>query len=169
MARLKLSLAAVGLMALSAPSANAQAVAFQPVIGSFPNGATMSATPVVSADRRYVRISVNPQFTALNGFDNFQIPAAVSGGPGGALPGGLAGLNGPMMGGGQAAPSAAPAAVGPSAFGGHSASDPFQNALASYSGTRQPTAGPSELEPRDAKAAVPKKGSRRREIIRKRP
>ncbi|MDR3636713.1 MAG: hypothetical protein P4L84_23115 [Isosphaeraceae bacterium] len=168
MSRLKLGLTAVGLAVLLAPSANAQAVAFQPVVGSFPDGAMMSATPVVSADRRYVRISVNPQFTALNGFDNFQVPGAVSGGPGGALPGGLAGLNGPMGGAGQAARSAAPVAAAASAVGGRSASDPFQNALASYSAGPQ-LGEPSEPQPRDAKAAVPKKGSRRREIIRRRP
>src|SRR4051812_4727114 len=74
--------AALGLVSMVAPSARAQ-VAFQPVVGAFPNGVTMSTTPVVSADRRYVRIGVNPQFSALEGLDAFSVPAAVSGGPGG--------------------------------------------------------------------------------------
>jgi hypothetical protein len=49
---------------------------------------------------------VNPVFTVLEGFDPFQVPAAVSGGGvgpgglGGGL-GGLAGMNGPMVGPGQ--------------------------------------------------------------------
>ena len=38
------------------------AVAFQPGIGFVPDGATLNVTPVVSADRRYVRLSVNPYF-----------------------------------------------------------------------------------------------------------
>ena len=164
MSRLMLGLAAVSFAALLTPSAKAQAVAFQPIVSSFPEGAVLSVVPVVSADRRYVRLTVNPQFTALNGFDTLLVPAAVSGGPGGGLPGGLAGLNGPMGGMGQAAPSAG--APAPLALG-RSVSDPFQTALVRYS------AGPelgesSQSEPRASKATGPKKGSRRREIIRKR-
>ncbi len=32
-------------------------VAFAPTVSSFPNGVTLNATPVVSADRRYVRMT----------------------------------------------------------------------------------------------------------------
>jgi hypothetical protein len=91
---------ATALLALSmlAPAdARAQAVGFQPGIGSFPNGVILPATPVVSADRRYVRLTLNPQFNALEGLDPFTVPAAVSGGGAGA--GGLGGFGG--LGGGR--------------------------------------------------------------------
>jgi hypothetical protein len=167
MLRFAVGIAAFALAALLAPPAGAQAVAFQPVVNSFPNGVMMSATPVVSADRRYVRLTMNPQFTALNGFDTYVVPGAVSGGPGGALPGGLAGLNGPVGGAGQPVlPAAAAAPV--NVTGGRSASDPFATALARYSDGPQARAVP-EPDPRGARAAGPKKSSRRREIIRKRP
>jgi hypothetical protein len=68
----------VVLSVLSSPSL-AQ-VAFQPTVSAFPNGVTLSATPVVSADRRYVRLGMNPQFTGLEGFESYAVPAAVSGG-----------------------------------------------------------------------------------------
>jgi hypothetical protein len=55
-------------------------VAFAPQIDSFPSGVSLGVTPVVSADRRYVRMTINPQFTALEGFTEFSVPAAVSGG-----------------------------------------------------------------------------------------
>jgi len=55
-------------------------VAFVPNVASFPNGVTLGVTPVVSADRRYVRMTINPQFTGLEGFDAVSVPAAVSGG-----------------------------------------------------------------------------------------
>ncbi len=106
MSGLKASLAAIGALALLAPSAAAQAVAFQPVVGSFPNGVSLSVTPSVSFDGRYVRMSINPQFTAINGFDTVLVPAVVGGGGGGGggvgrgLGGvvGLAGMNGPING-----------------------------------------------------------------------
>jgi type II secretory pathway component GspD/PulD (secretin) len=62
------------------PVLGAGAVAFQPQIQTFPDGVQLFVTPVVSADRRYVRMSLNPIFTVLEGFDNFVIPAAVGGG-----------------------------------------------------------------------------------------
>jgi hypothetical protein len=84
---------AVGLIALASqacvPSVSGQAIAYEPVVGFVPNGSTMTVTPVVSADRRYVRLSVSPFFNTNNGFQNFGIPAAVSGG--GSM---LAGMNG---------------------------------------------------------------------------
>jgi hypothetical protein len=100
-------LAAIGFLALLGTSARGQ-VAFQPVVGSFPNGVSMSVTPVVSLDRRYVRLGVVPQFTALEGFDTYLVPGAVGGGGvggGGMGAGGIgagvmgfAGLNGPING-----------------------------------------------------------------------
>jgi type II secretory pathway component GspD/PulD (secretin) len=51
------------------------AVAFTPQIGSVPNGVTMTVTPVVSADRRYVRMTLSPFFNTNNGFTTFQFPS----------------------------------------------------------------------------------------------
>ena len=95
----------VGLLALASQGfekpVRGQAVGFQPVVGSFPSGTTLTVTPAVTADRRYVRMSVNPFFNDLLGFDTFSVPAAVTGGAGmnGAL-GGLGGGGG--IGGGGA-------------------------------------------------------------------
>ena len=61
----------------------AQAVAFTPNIGMVPEGVGMNVTPVVSADRRYVRLSVNAGFSAVDSIQNLNIPlGAVAGGPG---------------------------------------------------------------------------------------
>jgi type II secretory pathway component GspD/PulD (secretin) len=62
------------------PVLGAGAVAFQPQIQTFPDGVQLFVTPVVSADRRYVRMSLSPIFTTFLQFDNFVIPAAVGGG-----------------------------------------------------------------------------------------
>jgi hypothetical protein len=75
------------------------AVAFQPIIGTFPDGVMLNVTPVVTADRRYVKFpNMNPVFTTLEGFDNFVVPGAVSGGFGGGFGGG--GFGGGGFGGG---------------------------------------------------------------------
>lgn len=85
------------ILAQGTGSAQAQAVAFSPVIGTAPDGVAMGVTPAVSADRRYVRLSVGANFTAVDGFQNINIPlGAVAGGPG---PGGGAG-GGAIAGGG---------------------------------------------------------------------
>ena len=42
----------------------------------------MTVTPAVSADRRYVRLSVNPYFNAVNGFSTFTTPLGAVGGGG---------------------------------------------------------------------------------------
>ena len=81
--------------ALAAGRAEAQAVGFQPNVGQIPDGVNLSATPAVSADRRYVRLSLNANFSTINGFSNFPVAGAVGGGGGGlgAL-GGLGGIGG---------------------------------------------------------------------------
>ena len=43
----------------------------------------MTVTPAVSADRRYVRLSVNPFFNDVNGFTSFTTPLGAVGGAGG--------------------------------------------------------------------------------------
>jgi hypothetical protein len=94
MPHLKAVLVALASIAALGPQASAQ-VAFVPNVSSFPSGVTLGVTPVVSFDRRYVRMTVNPQFTAIEGFDTIAVPGAVSGGPGGpAALGGLGGLGG---------------------------------------------------------------------------
>jgi len=58
------------------------AVAFLPQIGSVPNGVTLTVTPVVSADRRYVRMTLSPFFNANNGFSTFTSQSGAVGGSG---------------------------------------------------------------------------------------
>lgn len=73
------------------PIVGAGAVAFQPQISQFPDGVQLFVTPVVSADRRYVRMTLSPVFTTLIDFQNFVVPAAVGGG---GLGGGATSING---------------------------------------------------------------------------
>jgi hypothetical protein len=80
------------------PVARGQAIAYTPQVGFVPNGSTLSVTPAVSADRRYVRLTVNPYFNTVNGFTNYTAPLGAVGG-GGA--GGFAGMNGLIGGGGN--------------------------------------------------------------------
>ncbi|QDT72177.1 VWA domain-containing protein [Lacipirellula limnantheis] len=47
------------------------AVGYQPVIISLPEGTSMISTAVVSADRRYVRISAAPQFSGIGNVTTF--------------------------------------------------------------------------------------------------
>jgi type II secretory pathway component GspD/PulD (secretin) len=54
-------------------------VAFLPIPAPFNNGVLLSVTPVVSADRRYVRMTLAPTFTALESFFTVAVPAAVGG------------------------------------------------------------------------------------------
>ena len=87
------------ILTIGEGNANAQGVAYYPVVGVIPDGVTMSVTPVASADRRYVRLAVNPNFIAVSQFDTFPVPGAVGGGGLGG-PGALAGLGGLGLGGG---------------------------------------------------------------------
>ena len=88
----------VGLAGAFNPGrATAQAVAFTPNIGTVPDGVGMGVTPVVSADRRYVRLSVSAGFSAVDSIQNLNIPlGAVAGGPGA----GGGGVGGAGFGGG---------------------------------------------------------------------
>ena len=65
-------------------------VAFMPTPAPLPNGVTLTVTPVVSADRRYVRMTLAPVFNAIDGFTTIQVPAAVGGS---GLGGGAATIN----------------------------------------------------------------------------
>lgn len=84
----------------SSSSAEAQ-VAFARVVQPFQNGVNLDVTPVVSHDRRYVRMSLNFQSTALEGFDRYSVPAAVGGTGNGGGFGGGAGGGGANGGGGR--------------------------------------------------------------------
>ncbi|MHC4176292.1 MAG: hypothetical protein ACYSWU_02230, partial [Planctomycetota bacterium] len=85
------------------------AVGYQPVIQTLPKGANMMATAVISADRRYVRISPQPTFSGISEVNTFNfasgqsqtgLPGTGGGGfgAGGFGGGGLGGFGG--MGGG---------------------------------------------------------------------
>jgi type II secretory pathway component GspD/PulD (secretin)/uncharacterized protein YigA (DUF484 family) len=65
-------------------------VAFVPTPSPLPNGVMLNVTPVVSADRRYVRMSLSPTFNTIEGFTTIQVPAAVGGS---GLGGGAASIN----------------------------------------------------------------------------
>ena len=58
------------------------AVAYSPSIGLIPSGVTLTVTPVVSADRRYVRLTLTPFFNALNNLQTFTFPGGAVGGSG---------------------------------------------------------------------------------------
>ncbi len=58
------------------------AVAYSPSIGLIPSGVTLTVTPVVSADRRYVRLTLTPFFNALNSLQTFTFPGGAVGGSG---------------------------------------------------------------------------------------
>ncbi len=70
----------MGFVMLTVGSRSQAQIAYIPGVGFIPSGQTMTVTPVVSADRRYVRLGVDASFNALNGFTAFNIPAAVGGG-----------------------------------------------------------------------------------------
>jgi hypothetical protein len=78
------------LFVLAVGTAGRAQVAFVPEVGFIPTGSTMTVTPAVTPDRRYVRLSVSAFFNELNGFTTLSVPAAVGGGFGG----GFAGMNG---------------------------------------------------------------------------
>ncbi len=95
----------------TAPDARAQGIGFGQTIGTIPDGAMLNVTPVASADRRYVRMTLNPQFVGVQGFTTWTVPAAVGGGGfgfngagnfggpfggGGNFGGGYGGWNGPV-------------------------------------------------------------------------
>jgi hypothetical protein len=91
------------------PNAFRGAVGYQPVIVTLPEGTNMSATGVVSADRRYVRITCVPVFSAISQVHTFSIangntqntPGIGTGGNGfSGASSGAGGLGGGGLGGG---------------------------------------------------------------------
>jgi hypothetical protein len=100
-----LALATLSLQCFAPDTFGQGAVAFEPSVGMAPTGETMTVTPAVSADRRYVRLSVNAFFNTVNGFSSFTTPLGAvggvgsgGGGLGGGAGGGLGGLGGGLGG-----------------------------------------------------------------------
>jgi hypothetical protein len=98
--------AALGLLVASGSwfgtEARAQ-IAYTPIVSSILNGSALTAQPIVSADRRYVRLTLTPYFNTVNGFTTYSAPiGAVGGGFGGGF-GGFGGVAG-GFGGGVAGP-----------------------------------------------------------------
>ncbi|MEX2026065.1 MAG: hypothetical protein WEH44_02175 [Pirellulaceae bacterium] len=77
---------------------NGGTVGFMPVISTLPEGTNMSVTAVVSADRRYVRVSPTPLFSTIPEVNTFNFAGGTGGQQGGGLGGG--GLGGGGLGGG---------------------------------------------------------------------
>jgi general secretion pathway protein D len=82
------------------PVVAAGAVAFDPQIQQVFNGAFLSITAVISADRRYVRLDIFPSFTNITGEKRFTVTGGAGGG--GGFGGGLGGGGGGGGGGGAA-------------------------------------------------------------------
>ena len=70
------------------------AVAFSPTPAPLLDGVQLFVTPVVSSDRRYVRMSLTPSFTTVTGLSTFSVPAAVGGG---GLGGGATAISGQIQ------------------------------------------------------------------------
>jgi PAS domain-containing protein len=76
------------------------AVGYQSVISILSEGVALSALAVISADRRYVRLSLNPAFSAITGVNTFSFITSGGGGAGSAG-GGNGGAGGGTGAGGQ--------------------------------------------------------------------
>jgi hypothetical protein len=152
--------AAFGLLAFFAPApAKAQAIGEQPTIGVIPDGVFLGVTPAVSADRRYVRLSVNTSFNTFNGFSTFPVPAAVGGG-GGGFGAGVGGLGGGgALGGGANGGLFGPGAMGePTGPVDYSvASSSFNSAYAQFLDAPDPTPAPTRTRAVRARKAPPAK------------
>jgi len=64
------------------PIVGFSSVAFTPQIGQLNDGVQLAVTPVVSSDRRYVRLSLAPNFNTVNGLQTLTFPAGAVGGSG---------------------------------------------------------------------------------------
>lgn len=64
---------------LAAARAGGRAVGYAPVITWLPEGASLGASAIVSPDRRYVRMSLSPFFSRVDGVDTFNFYTGQSG------------------------------------------------------------------------------------------
>jgi len=76
------------------------AVGFRPEITTLPEGANMMAMAIISADRRYVRISPAPMFSQIGDVNTFNFVDGESGESPGGAGGGFGGIGGGGIGGG---------------------------------------------------------------------
>jgi hypothetical protein len=65
------------------PFLGAGAIGYQPIIMWLPSGANCMMSAVVSADRRYVRVTVNPIFSGVSKVDTFNTSSGATGTQGG--------------------------------------------------------------------------------------
>ena len=86
-----------GIPGVNNPFFPGNQVGYMPQITTIPDGAFMTATAIVSADRRFVRITPSPQFTQLGDVTTFNFVDGTQGGGGG---GGIGGGGGGIGGGG---------------------------------------------------------------------
>ncbi len=98
------------------PVVGTGAVGFQPIISVIPEGIQLQVVAVVSADRRYVRLSLAPTFTSL--LDLFTFSFASGGAGGGAIAGGQQGGGGGFGGGGGGGFGGGGGGFGGGGFGG---------------------------------------------------
>ncbi len=75
-------------------------VGFQPIIETLPEGANLMAMAIISADRRYVRISPSPMFSQIGDVNTFNFVSGESGEAPGGAGGGFGGVGGGGIGGG---------------------------------------------------------------------
>ena len=80
------------------PVASSFNIGFQPIIEVIPDGVQLTVRAVVSADRRYVRLSILPVFTNVTDVFTFSFISGTGGGGGGGFGGGGGGQ---QNGGGQ--------------------------------------------------------------------
>jgi hypothetical protein len=73
---------------------NRRGVGFMPVITTLPEGTNMTATAVISADRRYVRITALPLFSLIGDVSTFNFATGQGGTNPGGGGGGVGGIGG---------------------------------------------------------------------------
>jgi hypothetical protein len=88
-----------GPVAPGLPFFGGGAVGYQPVISTLPEGTNMFARAVVSADRRYVRITATPLFSGVGQVTTFTFQGGGGGGAGAGGGAGGGGMGGGGMGG----------------------------------------------------------------------
>jgi hypothetical protein len=97
-ARNRRTATALGLLVVSGAWFDGAArgqIAYTPVVAPLLNGVALNVQPVVSPDRRYVRLTLSPYFNTVNGFTTYSAPVgAVGGGFGGGFGGFGGGLGG---------------------------------------------------------------------------
>src|SRR5436853_5284427 len=84
------------------PTVGFGSVGFTPQITVLPEGVSMTVQAVISADRRYVRLTVVPSFTAITDVQTFSFASGVGVGGQTGFGGGQGGGGGGFGGGGGA-------------------------------------------------------------------